>query len=131
MAAAKGHKKAVIDHCYADKKGKYYLVKKINRNIQLKLQAMCSKKVNSVLQREFIKTAKDFRWQTLISVNVPVLTSILYVCTVNNQKKNRDGIIGMCAAMILNFRNNRMCQQVYKIIGLILYSGHNGKEVYF
>ena len=43
-------------------------------------------------------------------------------------KKNRDGSIGMCAAMILNFRNNRM-SLIHKIVGLILYSGCSGKEV--
>ena len=45
-SAALRHKKGVADHCYADKKVKYYLVKKINRVIRLELQAMCSTKVN-------------------------------------------------------------------------------------
>jgi len=117
-AAAKGHKKAVADHCYSDKKVKLDIIW-LRRLIRLELQAMCSKKVNSVLQREFIKTAKGFRWQPLISelkLNAPVLTSILYACTVNNRKRNRGGIIGMCAAMLLNFRNNRM-SLMHKIIG--------------
>ena len=127
-----GHKKGVADHCYADKKVKYYIVKKISRIIRLELKAMCSKAANSVLQRDFIKSAKDFRWQTLITelkANAPILTSILHACTVNKRKKNREGLIGMCAAMILNFHNNRM-SLVHKIIGLILHSGRSGKEVF-
>lgn len=96
-AAARGHKKGVVEQCFADAKVRSYTIRKVARIIQSELKTMCSSRVGSVL-----KTRKP--------------------------RSNRTGLVGMCVAMLLKHRFHRM-SLVHKIMGLILYAGHSGKQV--
>ena len=45
-----------------------------------------------------------------------------------NSYINRDAIIGICTAMLLKYRYSKM-SLVQRILSIILYAGHSGKEV--
>lgn len=98
--------------------------------IHCEMKSMCSSKVHSVLQTN--KALKEFKWDTFMSevrVNAPLMYHILMACTRTKQpRSNRAGVIGMCFALLLKFRYCRM-NLVHKIIALIMYAGHSGKQV--
>lgn len=93
---------------------------------------MCSKDVNSILQQTSIHGLETFEWSILINeleMYAPTLMSILKGCTrTQHQRHNREGVIGICAAVLLKYRNYRM-NLVQKMISTILHAGHSGKLV--
>jgi hypothetical protein len=131
-AAARGHKKGVADHCFADKEIKSYVIRKCCRLIHAEIVSMCSCKVNSVLQNQSNEAIKSFKWSTFIEelkANAPILYEVMLACTKTRQPRgNRPGVIAMCVAILLKHRLSRM-SLIHKIIGLILYAGHTEKQV--
>lgn len=93
---------------------------------------LCSPATKSILGSQCLSDLSDFTWKKLIGeleVHAPVLLTILKDATVTrNEKPNREAIIGMCAALLLKHRYYKM-SLVQKILALILYSGHSGKQV--
>lgn len=131
-AAARGHKKGVVDQCFEDTKIRDYIFSKVSRIIQSELKAMCSERVSSILRNEDNEAIKTFKWDSFLSevqLNAPILYQLLLACTKTKEPRfNRPGVIGMCMAMLLRHRSDRM-SLVHKIIALILYTGHSGKQV--
>lgn len=130
-AVARGHKKAVVDECFADPVLEKYIIQKIIRVVRFELKAMCSMHVNSVLRGKTNESLKNFDWHTYlteIQSNAPVLHKILLGSAKKNDRVNKSGVIGMCIAILLKIRSNKM-NLIHKIIGLILYTGHSGKQV--
>ena len=73
-----------------------------------------------------------FRRKNLIKElpqHAPTLLHVLKGCTLTKHKKNRNATIGMCAAILLRFRNQKM-NLLQRIISLILYAGHSAKMVH-
>lgn len=132
QTAARGHSKSFVDRCFEDIQIRRYIMNKLSQIICAELKTMCSAKVDSVLKRQSNDALKNFEWDTLffeLRQNAPVLTTIFLACTKTKQwRPNRKAIIGMCAAMFLKFRYDRM-SLVHKIIALILYAGRTGKQV--
>lgn len=122
----------MVDECFADAEIRRYFFHKMSRIVQSELKAMCSACVSSVLQDRSNEAIKTFQWTSLLSevrINVPVLYRILLACTKTKKpRSNHLGVLGMCTAMLLRHRSDRM-SLVHKIIGLILYTGHSGKQV--
>ena len=59
----------------------------------------------------------------------PTLLALLEFCTYTRKPRvNRMAVLGMCVALLLKFSFHKMCL-VQKIISLILYAGHSGKQV--
>lgn len=147
-AAARGHKKgsqllhilnyhcfyfiAVTDHCFKDETIREYSVNKVAQIIHSEVKKMCTHDVNSILRQTSCESLGNFQWCNLISElqqHAPTLMTILNACTKTRRyRKNKNGVIGMCAAMLLKFRYNRM-SLVQKLISTILYAGHSGKQV--
>ena len=93
---------------------------------------MCSDKVNSILASQSESDMKTSRWKNLmseLSENDPVFISLLQSCTwTRNSYINWDVIIGICTVMLLKYRYSKM-SQVQRILSIIVYAGHSGKEV--
>ena len=91
---------------------------------------MCSHKVDSILQRT--SALSSFHWIDLMNeleAHAPTLLTVLNSATrIWCDRCNRDGAIGMCAALLLKFRYNRT-SLVQKVISTILYAGHSSKRV--
>lgn len=93
---------------------------------------MCAHNVDSILRQTSCESLSNFQWTDLIGElqkYAPTLMTVLKACTkTRRHRRNRNGVIGMCAAMLLKFRYNRM-SLVQKLISTILYTGHSGKQV--
>ena len=107
-------------------------MRKVGAHIRQELILMCSDKVNSILASQSESDMKTFRWKNLmseLSENAPVFLSLLQSCTwTRNSYINRDAIIGICTAMLLKYRYSKM-SLLQRILSIILYAGHSGKEV--
>lgn len=128
-AIARGNKKTLIDNCFEDIRSFDFLKKKMCRVLSSEIKSMCSNKVNSILRSTKCAVLKNFKWSQLIhelKVNAPLLYCILNACV--GTSVNREAVICMCCSIILSSCFKRMCL-VQKIISLILYAGHTGKEV--
>ena len=105
---------------------------KIAQTAHAEIKVMCSSKVHSVLQQHSNEALKSFNWDIFmaeIKENTFVLYHIMLACTKTKQpRSNRKGVIGMCLAMLLKFRYNRM-DVIHKVIAMIMYAGHCGKQV--
>lgn len=92
----------------------------------------CSRNVQSILQNKDAKALKDFSWEKLtneLAANAPTLFHELQGCTITRAPRvNRDATIGMCAAILLRYRHNRM-NLLQRILSLILHAGHSSKLV--
>lgn len=131
-AVARGSKKAMVEECFKDPVMKKYLVETVGRIVRSELIAMCSVKVSSILLEQSEDVYGDFIWDKIhaeMEVNTPVLLSIFQACTHTRRPRiNRKAVIGMCAAILLKYRFFKM-SLVQRIISLILYAGHSGKQV--
>ena len=131
-AAASGHKKGVVEESFADPEVRGYIIQNISRIVQCELKAMCSMRVHSILRSKTNEALKSFKWDTYIKeiqANAPVLYQILLVSTKTRRPRiNQIAVIGICTAILLKFWCGKM-NLVHKIIGLILYAGHSGKQV--
>lgn len=128
-ALARRSKWSTVLELLKDAATKQYIVKKIGILVRRELMQMCSEKVDSILSSQDLKA---FSWKVFLaelSSNAPILLSILQSCTCTRKpRQNRDGVIGMCCAILLKFRYQKMCM-VQKIISSILYAGNSGKQV--
>ena len=131
-AIARKSKATIVRECIKDPTMFKYIINKISRILQSELRRMCAVEVNSVLKQQLPKNFSEFTWDILIKeaeVYAPVLLAILNACTTTKTpRSNRLGTIGMCIAILLKYRYDKMCL-VQKILSLILYAGHSGKEV--
>ena len=91
---------------------------------------MCSHTVVSVLQSKSKDALQAFQWSKLAEQMIdhaPLLTEILTACVHSKSTPNTDAIVGLCGS-IFNCRNKSM-NLVQKIISIILYSEHSGKQI--
>lgn len=132
-AVARGFNRSVIEECLANEKIKKHLLRKQTQLLQKEMKKMCSHEVNSVLLNKSSKALGRFTWKSLIdelSVNAPLLFHILQGCTMTRTpRNNRIATIGICATILLRFRHRNM-NLVQRILSLILYAGHSGKQVH-
>ena len=72
------------------------------------------------------------RWEQLmleLKTHAPTLLAILQSGCSRLDRKNVDGVIGMCCAMILKMHYCRM-SLVQKIVSVILVMGHSSQQDY-
>jgi len=111
-----------------------YLNASMSRILHSEIRKLCSASAKCVLNTEGSKdfSLPNFTWDRLledVAANAPMLLALFQACTrTKKPRSNRHATIGICIAILLKFRFNKMCL-VQKIIGLILYAGHSGKQV--
>lgn len=131
-AIARGRKRVVVEECFKDPVMKRYVMEKVGKAARSELKSMCSVPVSSVLQKQSKDVYDDFSWDLLyaeLEVNAPVLLSLLESCTQTRRpRENRRAVIGMCVAILLKHCFAKM-SLVQRIVSLILYAGHSGKQV--
>ncbi len=129
---ARGSKKALVEECFNDNITRSYIFDKIGRLLCEDIRNMCSDTVCSVLRNRNTKSLKEFRWSSVMEemqTHAPYLVNIFLACTKTKvPRNNRVPMVCLCAAILFKFRYLRM-NVVQKIITLILYNGHCGKQV--
>ena len=131
-AIARRSTKRLIQELINNDKTRQQLFNRMSKMIHNEIATMCSNKVNSVLLRHSADDIMSFSWSKLheeLKTFAPVFVSVLQSCARTKQPRvNTNGVIGMCAALLLKHRYTKMCL-VQKIVSLILYAGHAGKQV--
>lgn len=131
-AVARGSKQTVAIECLGDPATKEQLLKQLGIVIRNELKAMCKVSRSSILCSGSAEDLKNFTWDTLLNEadeTAPVLSAILKECTHTKRlRSNRHAVIGMCLSILLKYRFEKM-SLVQKIMTLILYAGHSGKQV--
>lgn len=131
-AVARGSRKQVISECMKDHRMKMYTIQLIGQTLRREMAALCSEHANSMLRDQTASALTGFTWGKLydeLTVQAPTMLALLESCTLTRKPRlNRTAIVGMCAALLLKFRFHKMCL-VQKIISLIMYPGHSGKQV--
>lgn len=131
-AVARGSWKSTVLETLKDKNGLKYCLKKIGVMIRNEIKRLCSQAANSILSSQSLSDLNDFTWDKLhceLACNAPVLHTILQESTITETPRpNRKAVVGMCASLLLKHRCCKM-SLVQKIMSLILYSGHSGKQV--
>ena len=96
------------------------------------MKAMCLDSTGSVLRNKSTQEMETFEWATLISEldrHAPVFLQILKSCTLMKKpRENHDAVIEMCAAIVLKHQFAKM-SLVQRILSMILYAEHSGKQV--
>jgi len=96
------------------------------------VKVLCSEKTASILCSGKYDDIMSFKWAILmeeLKLHAPVLTHVLTSCTASKQpSSNRMAIICVCASVLLKYWCSRM-SLFQKIVMLILYAGHCGKQV--
>ena len=100
--------------------------------LRMELCKLCSDKSPSTLRKYTKESFKCFNWDILInefSQIAPTLLSIFELLTVTkSERRNRKCVIAVCISLLLKNRFAKACF-IQKLISLILYSGHAGKQV--
>ena len=78
-AAARGHKKGVVEESFADPEVRGCIIQKISRIIQCELKVMCSMCVHSILRSKTNEALKSFKWHTYIK-EIQANAPVLYAC---------------------------------------------------
>lgn len=131
-AVARSSWKSAALKILKDKNGLKYCLKKIGIMIRNELHSMCSSGTDSILCSQSISDLEHFTWDQLhqeLAAKAPTFLSILLEATVTKtERPNRNAVVGMCAAIALKHRYFKF-SLVQKILSLILYAGHSGKQV--
>lgn len=131
-AVARRSKKEIVDQSMKDPLVKRYMIEKMGQILRSEVTTMCSDRTCSILSNQSVDAMKIFTWDALLielQSHAPLLYSLLTSCThTRRPRPNRNAVIGVCAAILLKHRYERM-SLVQKIISLILYAGHSGKQV--
>lgn len=100
--------------------------------VRNELISMCTESRSSILRSQSPAALRGFTWNALLqelAVTAPILLSILQKCThTRRPRPNQAAVIGMCFSILLKHRFSKMCL-MQKILTLILYGGHSGKQV--
>ena len=133
-AVARGSKKAVVRECMKDPAMHKYTIQVVGQCVRQELASLCSESVKSVLQEQSLDAMCSFSWAKLhkeLQENAPTLLSFLEMCTQTRKPRcNREGVMGMCTALLLKYRFPKMAL-VQRINSLLMYAGHSGKQVYY
>lgn len=131
-AVARGRRQSVAIECLKEPSTRKHLLKRIGMLVRNELIALCSDSSNSILRQQCVSELKEFTWKKLLSElenKAPVFLTILRECThTRRPRSNRDAVMGMCAAILLKHRFSNM-SLVQKMMSLVLYGGHSGKQV--
>ena len=75
---------------------------------------------------------EEFNWNMLMDelrVHSPLYFAIMQGCAkTKTPRQNHVAVLGMCTAILLKHKFSKMCI-IQKMISLILYGGHAGKQV--
>ena len=106
-AVARHSKLTIAQECLNDHTIWYDI---LNINI---CSEMCAKKTNSVLKQEEPENMEEFCWDNLLTevqAHAPTLLYFMNACTkTRKHRSNWESTIGMCIAMRLKYRYNKMC----------------------
>lgn len=131
-AIGRGHWKSVVVNVLKNENGRKFCLEKIGLIIRNELREMCHPSTNSILHSQSLQDLQQFTWNELqneLAVKAPVLLRVLQEATVTKTPKhNQDAIVSMCAAIILKHCYCKM-SLVQKILSMVLYAGHSGKQV--
>ena len=118
--------------CLREHRTRRHLLKRVGMLVHNELILLCSDSTNSILRQQSVLQLKEFTWSKLsaeLKNKAPTFLTILNECThTRRPRSNQDAVIGMCAALLLKHRFSKM-SLVQKIMSLILYDGHSGKQV--
>ena len=133
-AVARGSRLAMAVECLKEPTTRKYVLKQIGVVIRNELKTMCSDSTCSILRSLDVVQLKQFSWDKLLDelkANAPVFLSILQECTRSRKPRaNQDAVVCICAAILLKHRFAKM-GLVQKMISLILYADHSGKQVHW
>ena len=126
----RGSKQAAVENCFKDPITKSYLIRILQTIVHKEIQSLCSDKVNSVLRRADIR---NFNWDQLleeVQCHAPVFFAIIQSCAhTTTPRMNKKPVIGICIAVLLKHKFHKLCL-IQKLISIVLYAGHAGKEVH-
>ena len=118
--------------CLQELATRKYPLKHIGVLVRNELKVMCSHNTCSILRSLDIAKLKDFSWDKLLAelkINTPVFLHILQECTrTRKPRPNQDAVVCVCAAILLKHRFAKM-SLLQKVLSLIFYAGHSGKQV--
>ena len=133
-AVARKKRKTIAAEILKDPLLKSYVVELIGKEVAKELKNMSSTKASSVLQSQDVTQLKLFSWDVLLNELSDVAATLkkILICATKARatRSNTNGVIGICSAILLNYRNPRM-NLIQKIISLILHAGHSSKQVLF
>ena len=131
-AVARNSKQALAKECLKQPETREYILRSIAVLIRNEMKAMCSDRINSVLRSTDINDLHEFTWDRLLTElrkNAPIFLRVLHAASETRlPRKNKNGVVGVCAAILLKHRFSKMCLG-QKILSLILYAGHSSKQV--
>ena len=131
-AVARGSRQAMAVGCFNELETRKYLLKHMGVILRNELKVMCSDNTSSILQSLDIAKLKEFSWDKLLDElksNTPVFLHILQECTrTRKPRPNQDAVVCVCAAILLKHRFAKM-SLLQRVLSLILYAGHSGKQV--
>ena len=131
-AVARGSRYAIADECLSQPLTQKYVLKKIGVLVGKELRNMCSDSTRSVLKSQDTSDLCEFTWHQVIcelDKNAPIFLNLMNSMTyTTTQRANRSAVIGICAGILLKHRFSNMCL-LQKLLSLILYAGHCGKQV--
>ena len=128
-AYARNFRKSVALECVKDLSSREYAIQHFYSVVDKELKYLCSDHLNSILRSRDIE---HFTWEKLLDElrkNAPTFFGFLETCfRTRTPRQNSDAVMGFCSAIILKHRYDRM-NLVQKILSLVMYSGHAGKQV--
>ena len=73
----------------------------------------------------------SFRWEELqqqLQEKAPVLSTLLHACIPSTSSFNPHAIVGLCVSILAKARRPAACL-LQRLVLLVLYAGHAGKQV--
>ena len=108
------------------------VLNEIQKIVGNEIKILCSDKEKSIFRDKSQHHLENFSWEPLcseLSSKAPVLLSIMKGCTPKKADPERiKPIICTCAAILLKFRNPKLCY-FQAVISLLLHAGHASKQV--
>lgn len=132
MAKALGRRKhhSFAKHAVHDIMTRSYIVKHLGKIIKGELRNLCS---SSILLNKDRKALSTFNWDDIIQecqCKSPVLYGLFEYCLPKAMGLDSQVIVGTCICVLAKARRSS-ASLLQRIVSLILYQGHAGKQVSF
>ena len=105
-----------------------YIIKHLGRIIKMELKSLCS---SSILLNKDKEVLSTFNWERLthdFKMKSPLLYALLESCLPKFISLDSEAIVGSCICILAKSRRYS-ASLLQRIVSLVLYQGHAGKQV--
>lgn len=122
------NRRSFVKHAFSQLRYREYLITSRGKILKSELRQLCSKSLFLQTQKEDLCLFSWIRVCKELERKAPTINSLLQSCIRTSSSFDKQAIVGTCVAILVKACRKSACL-LQKIVSLVLYAGHAGKQV--